>query len=142
MGTPHTLGRMAPRPRLKDRLFTLLCTVAAAAILIAGFSRGNTKVAIGGALFFLGYAVLHSVTRRLTPAARLVSGSEADDAERLAQFRATRLAGQVALGVAALALALEFALQWEPGVWVAGACLVVVAAFVAGLWVFSRPKGV
>lgn len=130
---------MATRPRLKDRLFTLLCTLAAAAILLAGLSRGNTKVAIGGALFFLGYAVLHSVTRRLTPAARMLSGSEADDRERMAQFRATRLAGQVALGVAAVALVMEFAIQWAPGVWVAGACLLVVAAFVAGLWVYSRP---
>lgn len=127
------------RPRLKDRLFTALCTLGALVILVAGFSRGNTKVAIFGALFFLGYGTLHSVTRRLTPAARLVTGSETDHAERLAQFRATRLAGQAALLVAAVGVALELAVQWEPGLWVAGTALLVVAAFVAGLWFYSRP---
>ena len=125
---------MASRPRLKDRLFTALCTLGALVVLVAGLSRGNTKVAIFGALFFLGYGVLHSVTRRLTPAARLLSGSEADHAERLAQFRATRTAGQVALGIALVGLVLEFTLQWEPGLWVAGTALLVVAA----LWFFSR----
>lgn len=129
-----------PRPRLKDRLFTLLCLVAAGAILVAGVSRGNLRVGLIGMAFFLGYAVLHSVTLRLTPAARLLSGDEADARERLAQFRATRLAGQVALGIALVALVLEFTIQWEPGVWVAGTCLVVLAAFVGGLWFFSRRR--
>ena len=131
---------MAHRPRLKDRLFTALCTLGAVVVLVAGFSRGNTKVAIFGALFFLGYGVLHSVTRRLTPAARLLSGSEADHGERLAQFRATRTAGQVALGLALVGVVLELTLQWEPGLWVAGAALLVVAAFVGGLWFFSRSR--
>lgn len=126
------------RPRLKDRIFTLVTTLAAVAIFVAGMSRGNTKVAIFGALFFLGYGVLHAVTRRLTPAARLLSGSEADQAEALAQFRATRLAGQVALGVAALGVALELTLQWPPALWVAGTALLVVAVFVAGLWFYGR----
>lgn len=130
---------MASSPRLKDRLFTLLCTGAAAAILLAGVSRGNVKVGVAGAAFFLGYAVLQSVTRRLTPAARLLTGSEADQRERLAQFRATRTAGQVALGLAVVALALDLAVGWAPGIWVAGACLLVVVAFVAALWFFSRP---
>ncbi|MGD8150774.1 hypothetical protein [Ornithinimicrobium sp. Y1694] len=130
---------MANRPRLKDRLFTLLCTAAAVVVLIGGFSRGNTKVAIFGALFFLGYGVLHSVTRRLTPAARLLTGDETDQRERLAQFRATRTAGQIALAIAAIAVVLELTIQWEPGIWVAGACLLVVAGFVAALWFFSRP---
>ncbi|MDO5740524.1 MAG: hypothetical protein Q4P07_10295 [Ornithinimicrobium sp.] len=129
---------MASRPRLKDRLFTLLCTVAAAAILVAGFSRGNAKVAIVGAGFFLGYGVLHSVTRRLTPAARLLTGEDADVAERLAQFNATRMAGQAALAIALVGLILEFTIQWPPGVWVAGACLLVVATFVGALWFYSR----
>lgn len=129
---------MANSPRLKDRLFALLTTLAAAAIFVAGMSRGNTKVAVLGALFFLGYGVLHSVTRRLTPAARLLSGSEADAAERLAQFRATRTAGQVALGVAAVGVVLELAVQWAPALWVSGTALLVVAAFVAALWFFGR----
>lgn len=130
---------MASRPRLQDRLFTLLCTGAAAAILIAGASRGNLKVGVAGAVFFLGYGVLHSVTRRLTPAARLLTGDDADARERLAQFRATRTAGQTALGLALVAISLDLATQWEPGVWVAGACLLVVGAFVGALWFFSRP---
>jgi uncharacterized membrane protein len=130
---------MVSRPRLKDRLFTLLCTGAAAAILLAGASRGNLRVGIVGAAFFLGYAVLHSVTRRLTPAARLLTGDEADDRERLAQFRATRTAGQVALGAALVAILLDLSTGWAPGIWVAGACLLVVAAFVGSLWFFSRP---
>jgi hypothetical protein len=129
---------MAARPRLQDRLFTALTTLGALVVLVVGLSRGNTKVAVFGALFFLGYGVLHSVTRRLTPAARLVTGSEADHAERMAQFRATRLAGQAALVVAAVGVVLELTLQWEPGLWVAGTALLVVAAFVAGLWIFSR----
>ncbi|SOC56842.1 hypothetical protein [Ornithinimicrobium cerasi] len=130
---------MAPSPRLKDRLFTLLCTGAAAAVLLAGASRGNLRVGVVGACFFLGYGVLHSVTRRLTPAARLLTGDEADVAERLAQFRATRAAGQAALGLALGGILLDLAVGWEPGLWVAGACLVVVATFVAALWFFSRP---
>ncbi|GAA5163765.1 hypothetical protein GCM10011366_28480 [Ornithinimicrobium tianjinense] len=130
---------MASRPRLKDRLFTVLCTAAAAAVLLLGASRGNVRVGAAGAAFFLGYAALHSVTRRLTPAARLLTGDEADQRERMAQFRATRTAGQVALGIAALALLLDLAVGWEPGVWVAGACVAVVAAFGVALRVFSRP---
>ena len=129
---------MAPSPRLKDRLFTLLCTGAAAAVLLAGASRGNLRVGVVGACFFLGYGVLHSVTRRLTPAARLLSGSEADHAERVAQFRATRTAGQVALGIAAVGIALELAVQWPPALWVSGTALLVVGAFVAALWFFGR----
>ncbi|WP_134774352.1 hypothetical protein [Ornithinimicrobium flavum] len=129
---------MAARPRLQDRLFTALTTLGALVVLVVGLSRGNTKVAVFGALFFLGYGVLHSVTRRLTPAARLVTGSEADHAERMAQFRATRLAGQVALVIAAVGVVLELTVQWEPGLWVAGTALLVMAAFVAGLWIFSR----
>lgn len=130
---------MASRPRLKDRLFTVLCTAAAAAVLLVGVSRGNVRVGVAGAAFFLGYAALHTVTRRLTPAARLLTGDEADQRERMAQFRATRTAGQVALGIAALALALDLTVGWQAGVWVAGACVAVVAAFVVALWVFSRP---
>lgn len=131
---------MPARPLLKDRLFTLLCTAAAAAFLLAGASRGNLRVGLVGAAFFLGYAALHSVTRRLAPAARLLTGDEADGAERLAQFRATRTAGQAALGLALLGLVLDLSTGWEPGLWVAGACLLVVAAFVGGLWFFSRRR--
>lgn len=126
------------RPALKDRLFGLLTFAAAVVIFVVGMSRGNVRVAVVGALFFLGYGVMHSVTRRLTPAARLLSGSEADQRERMAQFRATRAAGQVALAIAALGVVLELSVRWEPGLWVAGACLLVVAAFVGGLWLFSR----
>jgi uncharacterized membrane protein len=132
---------MPSRPRLQDRLFTLLTTLAAAAFFVAGMSRGNTRVAVVGALFFLGYGVLHSVTRRLAPAARMLSGSEADQAERLAQFRATRTAGQVALALAAAGLVLELAVQWPPALWVAGTALLVVAAFVAALWFYGRRVG-
>ena len=62
-----------------------------------------------------------------------MTGDGADAAERLAQFRATQLAGQVALGTALVGLVLDLVLEWEPGLWVAGTALVVVAAFVAGL---------
>lgn len=124
-------------PALKDRLFTALCVLGAGVVLVGGLARGNPRVALVGAGFFLGYAVLQSVTRRLTPAARLVSGHEADHAERMAQFRATRLAGQAALLVAAVGLALELGVGWAPGLWVAGTALLMVAAFVGGLVWFS-----
>lgn len=119
-------------------MFSLLATLGAVVVFVVGMSRGNTRFAVVGALFFLGYGALHAATRRLTPGARLMTGDGADAAERLAQFRATRLAGQVALGVALLGLVLDLVLQWEPGLWVAGSSLVVVAAFVAGLWAFGR----
>lgn len=129
---------MPTRPRLKDRLFTLLTTLAAAAFFIVAISRGNVRVAVVGALFFLGYGLMHSVTRRLEPAARLVTGSETDRAERLAQFRATQAAGQVALVLAAVGIALDFTIDWEPGLYVAGTALLVLAAFVGALWFFAR----
>jgi uncharacterized membrane protein len=129
---------MALRPRLQDRLFSLLTTLGAAAIFVAGMSRGNVRVAVLGALFFLGYGLLHSVTRRLTPAARMFSGSEADRAERLAQFRATRTAGQVALGIAALGVVLDLAMGWPPALWVSGTALVVVGSFAAALWFYGK----
>lgn len=129
------------RPALKDRLVTGLCVLGALVVLVGGLSRGNPRVAFAGAAFFLGYAVLQSVSRRLLPAARLVSGHEADHAERMAQFRATRLAGQAALLVAAAGLALELGIGWEPGLWVAGAALLVVAVFVGALAWFSPRAG-
>lgn len=125
------------RPPLKDRLFTALCTLGALVILVAGLSRGNYRVAILGALFFLGYGVLHAVSRRLTPAARLMSGSEADHAERMAQFRATRLAGQLALLLAAVGITLDLTLDWLPGLVMAGTALAVVAGFVGALWFYG-----
>ncbi|WP_431473166.1 hypothetical protein [Ornithinimicrobium sp. W1665] len=82
--------------------------------------------------------MLHSVSRRLMPAARLLDGSEADQAERMAQFRATRLTGQVALGVAAVALVLELTMQWPQALWVAGTAMLVVAVFVGALWFYGR----
>lgn len=129
------------RAALKDRLFTALCVLGAVAVLVGGLSRGNPRVAFAGAVFFLGYAVLQSVSRRLMPAARLVSGHETDLAERMAQFRATRLAGQAALLVAAVGLALELGIGWGPGLWVAGSALFVVAVFVGALVWFSRRPG-
>lgn len=130
----------ARRARLKDRLFTALCVLAAVAVALAGLSRGNWRAALVGAVLFLGYAVMHSVTRRLTPAARVLTGHEADDRERLAQFRATRLAGQVALATAAVGVALALFSGWDTGLWVAGAVLLVVAAFVLGLWLHGRTR--
>ncbi|MGD8199051.1 hypothetical protein ACQE98_00135 [Ornithinimicrobium sp. W1679] len=129
---------MASRARLQDRLFSLLTTVAALVVLVVGLSRGNVRFAVLGMLFFLGYGVLHSVSRRLMPAARLLDGSEADQAERMAQFRATRLTGQVALGVAAVALVLELTMQWPAALWVAGTAMLVVAVFVGALWFYGR----
>lgn len=129
---------MASRPRLKDRLFTLLCTLGGAAILLAGAARGNLKVGLVGAAFFLGYGVLHSVTRRLTPGARLLTGSEADRAEQLAHLRATRLAGQAALALAAAGVVLELTTGWAPALWVAGTALLVVAVFTGALWFHGR----
>src|SRR5690606_4650437 len=130
--------RMALRPRLQGRLFALLTTLGDAALFRAGRKSGNDRVAVLGALFFLGYGLLHSVTRRLTPAARMLSGSEADRAERLAQFRATRTAGQVALGIAALGVVLDLAMGWPPALWVSGTALVVVGSFVAALWFYGK----
>jgi hypothetical protein len=125
---------------LKDRLFTTLCVLAAAAIAVIGISRGNLRAGLVGAALFLGYAVLHGVTRRLVPTARMLTGSEADERERLAQFRATRLAGQVALGLAAVGVVLALTAEWQTGLWVAGSALAVVVAFTAGLWVFGRTQ--
>lgn len=127
-----------PRPRLKDRIFTALTTLAALVVLVVGLSRGNTRVAVLGCGFFLGYAVLHAVSRRLEPAARLLTGSEADRAEAMAQFRATRLAGQGGLLIALVGVLLDVTIGWAPGLWVAGTVLVVLALFVGGLWWFSR----
>lgn len=134
-------GARAPRRplRLKDRLFTVLCVLAAVAVVFLALSRGNPRAAVIGGGLFLGYAVLHSVARRLEPAARLVTGHEADAAERLAQFRATRTAGQVAVAVALVGVALALFGDWGTGLWVAGTASVVVASFVVGLWWFSRP---
>ncbi len=125
-------------PRVKDRLFTLLCFACAALVLVVGFSRGNTKVALGGAAVFVGYAVLHSVARRLTPGARMLMGSEADAQERMVQFKATRLAGQMALCLAILGVAISVLWDWAAGLWIAGACGVVVMTFIGGLWHFTR----
>ena len=124
--------------RLKDRLFTVLCVLAAFAVVFLGLSRGNPRAAAIGGGLFLGYAVLHSVARRLEPAARLVTGHEADAAERLAQFRATRTAGQTAVMIAAVGVALALFANWGTGLWVAGTAILVVASFVVGLWWFNR----
>lgn len=129
---------MPLKPQVKDRLFSLLCLLAAALVLVVGFSRGNPKVAFGGAAILMGYAVLQSVARRLTPGARLLVGSEADDAERLVQFKATRLAGQAAVGMAVVGVALSIFWEWDVGLWVAGACGLVLASFVGALVFYSR----
>lgn len=126
--------------RLKDRIFTLLCVVAAAAVLVIGISRGNARAGLVGAAVFLGYAVVQAVARRITPAARLLTGREADDREILAQYRATRLAGQVALAVAGAGVVLGLATGWDGGLYAAGAATLVVAAFAGGLWWFARAR--
>ncbi len=132
---------MAARPALKDRLFTGLCVLAALASVLLGVSRGNAKAGLLGAGLFLGYAALQGVTRRLVPAARLVSGSEADRREQLAHYRATRTAGQAGLVIAAAALVVAMSVDWEPGFWVAGTSVVMMAAFAASLWWFGRQTG-
>ncbi|MGB3829321.1 MAG: hypothetical protein WA962_11150 [Ornithinimicrobium sp.] len=124
--------------RVKDRLFTLLCIIGAVVVLVFGFSRGNPRVALGGAAILLGYATLQTVARRLTPGARMVMGSEADARERLVQFQATRLAGQVAIGFTLLGVALAVLWDWTVGLWVAGACALVLVTFVGGLVYFTR----
>lgn len=129
---------MPLKPRVKDRLFSLLCLVAAAVVLVVGFSRGNPKVALGGAAILMGYAVLQTVARRLTPGARLLVGSEADAAERVVQFKATRLAGQVAVGIALVAIAVSIFWEWDVGLWVAGACGLILVSFVGALVFYSR----
>ncbi|MGB7449222.1 MAG: hypothetical protein WA892_08860 [Ornithinimicrobium sp.] len=128
---------MARSSPVKDRLFTALCVVVAVVVLVLGFSRGNPKVALGGAGILVGYAVLQSVARRLTPGARLVIGSEADATERMVQFKATRLAGQVA--VALLMLAVLAWVFWDSraALWAALACATVIATFVGALMWFS-----
>ncbi len=132
---------MQVKPRMKDRLFTALCIVGAGVVLVLGFSRGNPRVALGGAAVLLGYVALQALARRLTPGARLVMGSEADAAERLVQFKATRLAGQVAIGLTILGVLVAALWDWGPGLWIAGACATVVLTFVAGLVAFSRSTG-
>ncbi len=125
-------------PRVKDRLFTLLCLTAAVAVLVIGFSRGNPRIAIGGAAVFVAYAVLQSVARRLTPGARMLMGSEADAQERFIQFKATQLAGQVAVGLVILGVTLSLFWEWNVGLWVAGACSLILGAFLGGLVYFTR----
>lgn len=138
------LARAGPtdRPRrplrLKDRLFTALCVLAAFAVVLLALSRGNPRAAVIGGGLFLGYAVLHSVARRLEPAARLMTGHGADAAERPAQFRARRTAGQVAVAIALVGVALALFGDWGTGLWVAGTAILVVASFVVGLWFASR----
>ena len=129
------------RPRLRDRLFTGLCVLLALAVVLFALSRGNPRAAAIGGGLFLGYAVLHSVVRRLEPAARLTTGAEADAAEQLAQFRATRTAGQTALLVAVVGVALSLFAGWDTGLWVAGTAVLVLASFVAALWWFGRAQG-
>lgn len=136
-------GQSGPRrrPRLRDRLFTGLCVLLALAVVALALSRGNPRAAAIGGGLFLGYAALHSVVRRLEPAARLASGHEADAAERLAQFRATRTAGQTALLVAVVGVALSLFADWDTGLWVAGTAVLLVASFVVALWWFGRTPG-
>jgi len=136
-GTPPRARR---RLRLRDRLFTGLCVLAAVAVVLFALSRGNPRAAAIGGGLFLGYAVLHAVVRRLEPAARLVTGHEADDADRLVQFRATRTAGQVSLLVAVVGVALALFAEWSTGLWVAGTAVLVVASFVGALWWFGRAR--
>lgn len=137
-GNPGSAGA---RPvRLKDRLFTGLCVMAAFAVVFVALSRGNPRAAAIGGGLFLGYAVLHRVVRRIEPAARVVSGHEADTAERLVQYRATRAAGQTALLVAVIGVGLALFADWDPGLWVAGTGVLVVASFVTALWWFGRPS--
>jgi uncharacterized membrane protein len=128
----------ARRAPLKDRLFSLLCFAGAVLVLVVGLSRGNPRAAFIGAGVLVGYAVLQDVSRRLTPGARLLSGSEADERERRVQMQATRLAGQVAVLLTGLGVLAALLLDWTPGLWVAGASTLVVVAFVGGLWFYHR----
>ncbi|NLG21489.1 MAG: hypothetical protein GX555_08695 [Actinomycetales bacterium] len=139
-GATSTPPRARRRLRLRDRLFTGLCVLAAVAVVLFALSRGNPRAAAIGGGLFLGYAVLHAVVRRLEPAARLVTGHEADDADRLVQFRATRTAGQVSLLVAVVGVALALFAEWSTGLWVAGTAVLVVASFVGALWWFGRAR--
>ena len=139
-GATSSPPRARRRLRLRDRLFTGLCVLAAVAVVLFALSRGNPRAAAIGGGLFLGYAVLHAVVRRLEPAARLVTGHEADDADRLVQFRATRTAGQVSLLVAVVGVALALFAEWSTGLWVAGTAVLVVASFVGALWWFGRAR--
>ncbi|WP_109472476.1 hypothetical protein [Ornithinimicrobium cavernae] len=124
--------------RLKDRLLTGLCVLAAVAVALFALSRGNPRAAAIGAGLFLGYAVLHAVMRRLEPAARVVSGLGADAREQLIHYRATRTAGQTALVIVAVGVAMSLFAKWDTGLWIAGSAMAVLASFVVGLWFFSR----
>ena len=137
-------GGTSPRTRkprrLKDRLFTGLCVLAAFVVAFFALSRGNPRAAAIGAGLFLGYAVLHGVVRRLEPAARMASGLGADERERLVHYRATRTAGQTALALAAVGIAMSLFARWDTGLWVAGSAMAVLAAFVISLWFFGRER--
>lgn len=124
--------------RLKDRLLTAFCVLAAIAVAILGLSRGNPRAAAIGAGIFLGYALLHAVMRRLEPTARLVSGLTSDENERLVHYKATRTAGQTALGLAVVGIAMSMFPRWDTGLWIAGTALLILASFVVGLWWFGR----
>lgn len=131
---------MARPPRLRDRVATGLCVAAALAVALIGVSRGNARAGLVGAAVFLGYALVQATARRLTPAARLLTGHEAEDREVLAQFRATRLAGLTALALAGAGVVLSWTTGWGPGLWVAGAALLVTVVFTGGLWWFARAR--
>lgn len=126
--------------RLRDRLILIGCVLAAVAVAVLGLSRGNPRAAAIGAALFLGYAVLRTVVRRLEPAARMVSGLGADEQERRVHYLATRTAGQVALGLAVVGVALALFPRWDAGLWIAGTALVIIVAFIGGLWWFGRNR--
>lgn len=129
---------MAVGTRVKDQVFQWVCVAAAVGVLLLGLSRGNARAGLFGAGVLLGYAVLQGVSRRLTPGARLLTGSEADQRERRAHYLATRSAGQVALVIAAAGALAALVADDTTGLWVAGSTLAVLVSFVATLWWHAR----
>lgn len=139
---PKTAAKPKPRRKmpLKHRIFIALCFAAAVVVLVFGLSRGNPKGALISAGVLIGYALLQDVSMRLTPTARLVSGQEADGAERMVHYTATKQAGQAAMVVAGVGAIGLLVLDWAPGLWLVVASGAIVLTFVVSLLIHDRAR--
>ncbi|WP_153398989.1 hypothetical protein [Ornithinicoccus halotolerans] len=137
-GDAAATGTGPRRTPLKDRVVSGLCLLLAAVVLVVAASRGSLRNGLLIAVVLVGYVAVQAAGRRLLPPARVLTGEGAGQRERLAFHRATRVAGWVSVVLALAASALWLSTGWGPGPWVAGALLVVPAAFVVSLVVLLR----